>query len=176
LLQQPEIEQVIQLMYKYVQNCIPGPRKSEISFWCCTCLPENCKDHFIYSRINIYLQEVLTIKYIFSTRQIIFSFHLTKSTYQKSGIFQDLRRRIFLHGLITNNQRYDSGGHDQFLLSLVGPRSAFVLLDDPNVKQAIREFNLRLMRKGPCLNNHSHCLDLADRLVEGNNNLINSSL
>ena len=65
-----------------------------------------------------------------------------------------------------SSHHYKPGGNDQVNLSVLGKDAALRLLQDEEVKLAIRLLNLRLMRKGACQYRTSHCLDLADRFIE----------
>lgn len=42
-------------------------------------------------------------------------------------------------------------------------------LDDALMLASIKEFNLRLMRKGGCIFNRYHCFDLADQALRTDN-------
>ena len=62
--------------------------------------------------------------------------------------------------------RYIPGGDDQIRFDIDGKDRALSFLDEETVIAAIRKFNLRLMRLGPSRFKTSHCLSLADLLVE----------
>jgi hypothetical protein len=62
--------------------------------------------------------------------------------------------------------QYKPGGSDQINITLPA-RAAGPFLSDPEVLPAIRLFNLRLMKKGPCNFGRYHCMDLADRSIGG---------
>jgi hypothetical protein len=63
------------------------------------------------------------------------------------------------------SHRYKPGGEDQ-LSFYIRADEAESFVTDPEVLPAIREFNLRLMQRGPCIYGRYHCMDLADRLLE----------
>jgi len=63
------------------------------------------------------------------------------------------------------DHRYKPGGDDQVRIIVGGKEDALALLQDEEMRRAIRVLNLRLMRLGPSPYRTSHCLDLADRLV-----------
>ena len=67
--------------------------------------------------------------------------------------------------LIMEDHRYKPGGEDQVRIIVSGRESALALLDHEEMRRAIRTLNLRLMRLGASPYRTSHCLDLADRLV-----------
>jgi hypothetical protein len=62
------------------------------------------------------------------------------------------------------DHQYKPGGPDQ--IGFVVPvQDAKKFINDPAVLSAIRLFNWRLMKKGPCNFGRYHCLDLADQLI-----------
>jgi hypothetical protein len=67
--------------------------------------------------------------------------------------------------IIIQDHRYKPGGDDQVRIIVGGRDEALALLQDEEIRRAIRMLNLRLMRLGPSPYRTSHCLDLADRLV-----------
>lgn len=152
--------QVIKFLRFYVQLCIPAPRRSEVSFWIVTCLPQ--KD--VYSRINIYWQEVLTI-FVYK-KELMISLHFAR---YNSPIerFSDKKWEKFKKKYPSVNffdHKYETGGSDQVQVEIAA--SEFEeFIQDPGVLPAIRLFNLRLMKKGTCVRKNNHCLDLADKLV-----------
>jgi hypothetical protein len=64
------------------------------------------------------------------------------------------------------DHRYKPGGDDQVRVIVGGKADALALLQDEEIRRAIRVLNLRLMRLGPSPYRTSHCLDLADQLVD----------
>jgi hypothetical protein len=77
LLQMPHAESMIDVLKTYVSSGIPAIRRGEVSFWSVSCLPK----HDVYSRLNIYWQEVLTA--FVSEGNLWFSFHLAASPLEK---------------------------------------------------------------------------------------------
>lgn len=163
-LRQPQSENVITLLRRYVQQGIPIPLRSEMSFWGCSCLPNYAKSEItVYSRININWQEVLTV--LTAQDLLISSFHLTLSTLEQAfGNSLDLLFDKF-PSLECTEHFYEPGGHDQIHIEIEGVEDALRLLEDTDVIKAIRLFNLRLMKKGPCAYSRYHCMDLSDRII-----------
>ena len=60
---------------------------------------------------------------------------------------------------------YKPGGQDQINIVAQGVGPALTLVRDHNILSAVRLFNLRLMKKGPCAYGRYHCLDLVDDLT-----------
>lgn len=161
----PEAQAVISVLREYVRSGIPAIRLGEVSFWSCSCRPSYPNTLWtIYSRINIYWQEVFTA----STYQGIpvFSWHLALSPLERA-FGPDLSRlkRRHPHVEIDRDAVYKPGGHDQVCILVEGQERALALIHDTDILLAVRQFNLQLMRKGACVYSRSHCLDLADRLV-----------
>jgi hypothetical protein len=163
-LEQPQSEMAITLLRSYVQKSIPVPLRSEISFWGCSCLPSfSNRENVVYSRININWQEVLTV---FTDNGVLrSSFHLALSPLEQAfGDSLDFLSENF-PSLTYTDHFYDPGGHDQIHLECEGAESTLQLLENTDVIRAIRLFNMRLMKKGPCTYSRYHCMDLAERLL-----------
>ncbi|ASJ72794.1 hypothetical protein [Granulosicoccus antarcticus] len=164
LASKPYAEESTEFLRRYVQLGLPVPIESEYSFWSCSCLPTYSTKHVtVYSRINVYWQEVLTV--INEDNVLWFSFHLARSPLElEHGKSLDSLKRKH-RSLQMGNYLYETGGSDQVHLEVQGYEAACQLLKDPTVLTAIRLFNLRLIKKGLCNNRRYHCMDLADRLL-----------
>ena len=159
-LQMPQADKVIDVLKTYARFGIPAIQRGEVSFWCVSCLPKND----VYSRINIYWQEVLTV--FTSENKLWFSFHLADSPFERlsNGALNLLFERYPQVG--TFDHQYKPGGVDQIAIE-VPSTVAQAFITDPDVLPSIRLFNLRLMKKGPCNFGRYHCMDLADKLIPG---------
>lgn len=163
-LELPQSETAIILLRYYIQQGIPIPLRSEMAFWGCSCLPSYAKHGItVYSRININWQEVFTV--LTTQGVLISSFHLALSPLEQAfGNSLDLLFEKF-PSLTSTEHFYEPGGHDQLHIEIEGAESALFLLEDADIIKAIRLFNLRLMKKGPCAYSRYHCMDLSDRLI-----------
>ena len=151
--------EVIDFLRSYVRAGIPAFLRSEVSFWCVSCMPVR----HVYTRINIYWQEVLTVSV--AEDELWVSLHMADSPFT---LLSDEALALLFERhptLEITDHKYKPGGSDQvnLVLSLAGAQT---FISDPEVLSAIRLFNLRLMKKGPCNFARYHCMDLADRLVD----------
>ena len=164
MLQMPHSSEIIKLASLYVKIAIPVPIKSEMYFWSCSCLPGNSSE--LYTRISIYQQEVFALHVNQDT--ISASLQVAKSPIKMGfGRWLMTPKLLWKYGAMPLNfVRYQPGGTDQTHLDTVGFDNIVRLLNDPHVLEAIRLFNLRLMRKGTNLNYKSHCPELADYLLQ----------
>ena len=146
---------------KYMQYCIPEPFKTEISFWGCSCLPGySGKDVQIYSRLNIYWQEVFTSGRDKIKNTPVFSFHCTASDVVDNPRQLAEWQRKFKTFTVSDHY-YIPGGRDQCNPCLSSTEETLEILDDPSFISAVKKFNLRNMRKGAEVYSRYHCLDLA---------------
>ena len=171
LIELPFAESIIEIARRYVQTSIPAIRRSEISFWNCSCLPYPSKG--LYIRINVGWQTTFDLS--LNDGKAYFDWYLTRS----------LAEQVFGLSLEAANEQTDyvvtlndypgmeviisksnliKGGLDQVFLSVEGIDSAYKLLNDPYMLSAVRLFTLGLVQKSPCPWGKNHCLDLADRL------------
>jgi hypothetical protein len=167
LMQKPKIETALRVMNNYAKMSLPAIRRSELSFWCSTCLPgKKSKSLTIYSRINLLQQEVFTVWFDHDIQKVCFSFHVAKSPIEKMIQQGSLIWGFRFPNSSVEKHKYLPGGQDQISIYVEGVEAAERILYNSSIRRAIRLFNLRLMRKGTCLNNHNHCFDLADRLLD----------
>jgi hypothetical protein len=159
-LQLPYADRATDVLKAYVRNGIPAFRRGEVSFWCVSCMP----GRGVYARINIYWQEVLTV--LVTQNELWLSLHMADSPF--TALSDEALSLLFeRHPTIeVRDHQYKPGGSDQIGI-LLPARAAGPFLSDPDVLPAIRLFNLRLMKKGPCNFGRYHCMDLADRLIGG---------
>ncbi len=153
---------VVSKLRRYIGVAIPAIKRAEVSFWAVTCLPAyNNPDITLFLRVNLYRQEVLTIYRALDAGVDYVSLHVARGP-----IEQDASLGCAFPDLEISEHAYQPGGHDQ--LNLVIPCEELDdLMDRESVRVAVRMFNHRLMKKGPCLFSRFHCLDLADEIVKG---------
>lgn len=159
-------DQAVVALRKYVQKGIPAIKSSELSFWSCSCLPAfKVSDITLFSRINIYWQEVFTV---YATNgQLGFSWHLALTPLEQAfgPKLTGLERRYPNLGIDLKHQ-YKPGGPDQVNVRIENVDLALKLMNDRDVLRAVRLFNLRLMKKGACAYSRYHCFALADKLYQ----------
>lgn len=155
----PRSDEVIAILRSYVQTGLPAFRRGEVSFWCVSCMP----GRDVYARINIYWQEVLTVSV--AENELWLSVHMADSPFVP--LSDEAQALLFeRHPTVELwEHQYKPGGPDQVAFTLP-VADARPFLSDPVVLPAIRLFNMRLMKKGPCNFARYHCMDLADRLVD----------
>lgn len=155
----PRSDEVIDVLRSYVRAGIPAFLRSEVSFWCASCMPVR----HVYARVNIYWQEVLTVSV--ADDELWVSLHMADSPFT---LLSDKALALLFErhpALEITDHKYGPGGSDQ--VNLVLPLAdAQTFISDPEVLPAIRLLNLRLMKKGPCNFARYHCMDLADKLVD----------
>jgi hypothetical protein len=161
------IEQILPVLKKYVSICIPEPYLTEISFWGSSCLPahESTTTIEIYSRINMYWQEVFTVGKMLEQKLPLFSWHLSKKIIA-SHLGENFKSTFKTYKTIEfDDHYYESGGFDQFAVYIYDTDEAMLLLDNNSIIEAIKNFNLRCMRKGAHIHAPYHCMHLADLIL-----------
>ncbi|GEO07198.1 hypothetical protein AAE02nite_48620 [Adhaeribacter aerolatus] len=169
----PLFENCCDILQHYIYFTIPYPKKTEYSFWCCSCLPST--DNALI-RVNIFWQETLNIfeeEFEYEENRIVkkekglsIAIWLSKSklfeTYTETELLEKYKT------LSIGNVVYKSGGQDQQQLIIDDIEFLDFLYDRP-ISDAIKDFNLRLLRKGGCIFNRYHSFDLADEAVRTDN-------
>ena len=163
----PYAEEITNVLREYVRNTIPPYQASEMLFWSCTCLLSKYgKDIVTYSRINLNWQLVFEA-YMYKGKPE-FSIYVAKSPIEKDSKLKNMLHSVRLawRGAWPTKHQYKPGGQDQVNFSVFGCNDMLDLIHNPEMLKAMRLFNLRLMRRGPCISSQFHCFDLADKLVE----------
>lgn len=165
-------ETVRQILQSYVLETIPYPCKTEYSFWSVSCLPST-GDKPLF-RLNIYWQETLvcfrdtytdieTNKTFESVSVLIW---LSKNIFERNFTKEEIINQFSTFEII--DRVWESGGQDQMCV-LISCDEFFGFFNTRQIKDAIKDFNLRLLRKGGCNWNRYHCFSLADEAVRTDN-------
>jgi hypothetical protein len=120
-------------------------------------------------RLNIYQQEVFTVyltKLKNGSTALDYSFQLAKSPLDAMVSGESNRRLIEQHcpSAEFDDHLYPTGGKDQMRLVVLAMDISH-LFTLPCFLEAVRLLNLRLMRKGASMNRVSHCMDLAEVML-----------
>lgn len=151
----PKADEVVQFLRCYIPVGIACILQGEASYWAISCLPgANVK---VFCRVNIYWQEVLTIYEDKGT--LFFSLHLANS------LAPIKLTEIEKNNFEITDHRYFPGGDDQINFIFIDLHTALTALKNQGIQNAIRRFNLGLMRKGICQYGRYHCYDLADKII-----------
>lgn len=152
---EPKSTEIVDFLRRYARVGIPAILKGEVSYWAVSCLPSSSMKTFC--RVNIYWQEVLTV---FEEKDNLFySLHLTKS------LLKDYLKNAAGRDCEITDHKYVPGGDDQINLVFKTSQCALTALQNTGIQEAIRKFNLGLMRKGRCQYGRYHCFDLADKML-----------
>ena len=155
----PLFDAICQIVQGYVLNTIPYPRATEYYFWSCSCLPSNNNADILGDklllRLNIFWQETLNIAnnefYYLDDNDIeqvekvlLITIFLSKSKLFEHYTTESLKAKY--PSLEFGDHHYSSGGQDQQQIFIYDFEFIDFLFDTP-ITDAIKEFNLRLMRK-----------------------------
>ena len=155
-------DDVITGLKSYVRFGIPAIRRGEVSFWALSCLPPySDPDITLFLRVNVFWQEVLTMYREKQSGLDFVSLHVAREPIERDSRLCDA-----FPNLEIRDHRYGPGGHDQVNL-VTRCEELSTLIDRDSVRLAVRTFNHRLMKKGPCNFGRNHCLGLADDIIEG---------
>jgi hypothetical protein len=157
----PGAKKTMELLRSYIRTCVPAWVRSELSFWSLSCLPNRTR---VLARVNINWQEVLAVFTSKEDKSLWTSFFVAKSPLEKA-FGEDLSGfgELFPDSE-PDDDLWEPGGQDQ--LHILAPiETAHRFLEREEFLHAARLFNLRLMRKGPCVYARHHCFDLADQVI-----------
>lgn len=161
-MKRPHADEALFVLGTYIHSVIPFPRRTELTFWCMSCLPNDPPS--VYSRVNINMQEVLTIEG--DEDGLWVHFHLAQSPFRQS-LGERWQEDLAGLGWTFNMHQWKPGGHDQFCMfgnTAEDATSLMARLQEPS--DAMSLLNANSMRKGPTYWSRSHCFDLVDAAVE----------
>ena len=163
LRERPQAQDYLRLVRAYLPLCVPAPIRTELSFWCLSVPP---RPPFVYSRLNVGWQEVLTA-YQRDDGILWASFHVAASPLGLFGTPKSAWKKYALAKQVEiSDHAYEPGGPDQLNLELPVDE-ALELLKDADFLRAARLLNLRLMRKSATPYGKFHCFALADQVLPG---------
>ena len=158
----PHAEEALSVLGTYIHTAIPFPRKTELTFWSMSCLPNDPGS--VYSRVNINMQEVMPLWG--DEEGLWVDFHLAQSQFITT-LGERWQEQLSALGCSFDIHQWKPGGHDQFHLSDNTPGDAEDLMVGWDVSRAAMSLlNMNLMRKGPTFWSDSHCFDLVDAALE----------
>jgi hypothetical protein len=160
----PRYGELVDVLRCYIPAGIPAFLRSELSFWCCSCLPSYSNPNVkIYSRVNVGWQEVFTAYE--HGNYLYISLHLARSPLEEA-FGESLSLLLDRYPTLeVTNHHYEPEGQDQVKLEIRTANLASEVILSNEIVLAVRLFNLRLLKKSACIYSRHHCMDLADRLT-----------
>jgi hypothetical protein len=163
LLQRPQSKDVLDILRRYGESCIPIPRRTERYYWSVSCLPSSDK---ALARVNASWMELFALLPEGEDLRARFILHPSDFTTDGSPEPEHLD-----HALIESCvERPEDVSHflwkaDTFGVKVRGTASIRKFMDDPRALRAIRRFNLTHMNRGRNAYQASHCYSLADVML-----------
>ncbi|MDR6290958.1 MULTISPECIES: GIY-YIG nuclease family protein [Inquilinus] len=157
------IDPHLSFLQYYINNLIPSPKSSEISFWSLTALGNGTKERpgSLY-RLNLFWQEVMWVAGDGEDAEIWLRCARSPLEAAPGGLSR-VARRIDAE---FDDFHYKPGGSDQISLHAFWNDDPLRILRDEDIARSIRLFNLRLMNKGPTNFSRSHCSALVTAAYE----------
>jgi len=154
--------EVLEVVRAYVRTALPVCRRTEASYWQASVLPEK---NPVLVRININWQEVFFIG--IDDDDLIFYMVLARRELQRHFDDDMNQFRAAYPDAEWEEGYYHAGGSDQVIVRLWDTEQVLTFLADPRVLPALRQYNLRLMKKGRCRWANSHNFDLITHALSG---------
>ncbi|MFC4160403.1 GIY-YIG nuclease family protein [Chitinimonas lacunae] len=165
---------ILPLAKRYIEYCLPFPRKTEHSFWAVSCMPSTNRNTFPrLLSVNVGVMEIFVAGWMKHNPTRLWAFlTIAGDVLEDSGIsiYQLKKTYPFLN---KSYRGYRDAGQYQVTLSVEGDDKLEILLDNPTVLKAAATLALRVMRKHATIYSKFHCSQLADVLLaeEGAKNL-----
>jgi hypothetical protein len=165
LLARPQAGDILEILGRYGQACIPMPRQTERTYWSVSCLPSTSDKPL--TRINASWMELFTLYADGDGLRSRFILHLSDFTTDGS-IEPGHVDADFLESCVAAPEdvgHFFPRGADMFGVNVRGAAAICRFLADPRALRAIRRFNLTHMNRGRNAYQASHCYGVADYMV-----------
>lgn len=163
----PLVDQVVRGLKVYIDQCIPRPRATELTFWAVSATPSTNKATWPrLAAVSINSMETLVLGHQLGKPDTPWGFLNVSAV--RAGLPTNSRRLLRSHpGLDLSNGDYEAAGPDQIRIGFNTVDQLISLLADREigVRDAARDLNLRVMRKGPTMQWRAHCPALPDQLL-----------
>ncbi|MCW3846139.1 hypothetical protein OF829_02740 [Sphingomonas sp. LB-2] len=164
-LRRPQAQDVLEILARYGQSCIPMPRRTERYYWSVSCLPSTSDKPLV--RVSASWMELFTLYADGEDISARFILHLSDFTADGTPIPGHLDEG-FPEQCVTTPEdvgHFFPRGADMFGINVRGAASIREFLAAPRALRAIRTFNLTHMNRGRNAYQASHCYSVADYLV-----------
>jgi hypothetical protein len=158
----PQLKRILNF---YISNCLPAHKMTELSFWSLSCLPStNANTSPRYICLNINAMEVLVMGYQKKMKTNFCFVVLSRGLFDTKTDLKNLHRKY--RTMRTFESKYRAGGSDQLLIEFYDLfEFESFLTTNPGIIKSIKNFNLRLMRKGGTIYSSFHCFDLVTDIL-----------
>lgn len=162
--------QLKNILNKYITQCIPAFKKTELSFWSLSCLPATNIGSFPrYFCVNINSMEVFVVGYDKKQASHFCFINITKRFLHNVDdielLYENLETKY--DGLEIAEINYRAAGNDQICFHFQNLNEFENLItNEPEIIDSIKEMNLRLMRKGGTIYSPFHCFELVKDILE----------
>jgi len=172
LLRRPQAEDVLDILRRYAETCIPAPRTTERFYWSVSCLPSSPDKPLV--RVNAGWMELFALHADGADLRARFILHLSDFTIDGSPepghLDQALLESCVARPEACPEQSRRDISHflwkaDTFGVKIRGAASIRGFLAHPRALRAIRNFNLTHMNRGRNAYQASHCYSLADVML-----------
>ncbi len=159
---------ILEILRKYLKNCVPMPRRTEQSLWSMSCMPST--NSFFQPRlavINMAVMEVLVVAYPKGSNNKLCG-HVNVASdvlFPRGGLIERLRFRLSFPLVRIAKGEYKDAGQHQVKLIALSANGLLKLIRDERVQKAAAHLNLRLMRKRGTIYAKYHCSELAAQCV-----------
>jgi hypothetical protein len=165
-LRRPQAEDVLDILRRYAETCIPLPRTTERFYWSVSCLPSTSDKPL--TRVNASWMELFTLLPDGENLRARFILHLSDFTTASSPDPDHLDLDL-LESCAANPENVSHtiwrNGKGILIAKVRTAASIRAFLAHPHGLRAIRRFNLTHMNRGRNAYQASHCYRLADAML-----------
>ena len=164
----PLSQRALGLFKQYVWGCVPGPRRTEYSFWSVSCMPST--NHHTWPRllcVNAGVMELFVAGWEKQNTNVLWSFvNVAEDILLEHWASLDELAKAFPFVEVVRRGYRDAGQH-QVSLHIYDGGPMEQLLVDPGISKAAAVLSLRVMRKRATIYGKYHCVQLANRALSG---------
>lgn len=155
--------QALESLGTYLRNCVPFPRRTELSFWSLSCMPGTNGDSWPRLLcLNAGVMELFVLGWARGDRRRMWSLVNVATDVSPGDPDWIEKIRLRVPGTEMFRRDYRDAGQYQMSLQTSDAASTRLLLGDPEVQYAARVLALRVMRKRATIYSRYHCKQLSD--------------
>jgi hypothetical protein len=166
LLRRPQAQDVLDILRRYGETCIPIPRTTERFYWSVSCLPGSPDKPLV--RISASFMELFALHADGDALRARFILHLSDFTIDGSSEPEQLDTGLLESCVVRpEDVTYAVWRNARGILiaKVRGAASICQFIAHPHALRAIRSFNLTHLNRGRNAYQASHCYSLADIMV-----------
>lgn len=157
----------LELLRKYIGNCIPYPKRTEYSFWAVSCMPSTNRNTAPrLACVNVGVMEIFVLGHVKNKPNDLWGFLTVASDVLDEACLDNDSLKASYPLVDIYRSGYRDAGQNQITLLTNDIYTLHRVLRDKVIIQAAATLALRVMRKRATIYGKYHCKQLADLVLQ----------